>query len=671
MSSYAIATRFIWKEFRSVVPVIVLTTLFIVGALVQDFLFNSVEFSKTEGALVFAAGLLGIASAIIIFAMEVEGQTTRFMSLLPISPWRVMLGKWLIGMVLLVAGILALSLVVRIGLPAVDQSYFDRNSKNLPTISLPLAFVVGLQLYCLGTIFSCLRFNIPLVIFCSTAAFNLYNATLSRWIVDETELNSTYGVIVNFIWANAAVVAVSLAVSLVYGTPFINVYQHTLADSRQSAIDRIWAHPFWSKWNFNGFVVLTWQTVRQSWPIMLLCGVSMIAVGMVIRESIVRVEESLWFWVLMMIPCLAGALIFWRDQERSQHQFFFQHRVSGPIVWIARVIPWVLFVGICLVIVQSLVQAKYTWFLEDWLRRYWQNNNQYFQSAVASREQAIIFNIVDHPLQAFYLALLMLGIGQLCSLVFRNVMLAVGSALFIGMAGAWYWYLVTYLAEPAVMFVLPLAIVVFLVGAWYSRHWIRGSVTWRKVATVWVALPLALCFQIAALWSSRAYEFEDLGTSFSYQRPKINPSIVNKLKSHGEPIHYLLEQSAEDLRKALEIEDADISKPMLETMSREKMISEIDDWYRGSDSAAEYRSMMLYYLVIARIQAEVETVQKSTEAYDYAMECDLALPFVDLNTELLGRERLNFDLMYWQSLDKGMLGNDEYSHTLFSSGAIY
>ena len=273
-------------------------------------------------------------------------------------------------------------------------------------------------------------------------------------------------------------------------------------------------HPGWRTWQR-----LVWQERhRESFHSALLwigCGV-----GVFLSFYSWARSESITIGMLPLIaplPLAMGILGFRFDAAGQQLRFLSQRGTSPGMIWLAKHVVWLpraLWIPIMVFTVACLAE----WAIVPWAGNELALAEQGAQYAIRYRDfrhplRALLFDVGRHWDSLLWFVLLSYGIGQVVSMLLRQIVLAVAAGLALSsLLAGWLWLMV-WLDVPRWWSVGVLVVWLMSVTWWYSGPWLldrRSWTTFRRLAAGLVLPPLLLVCVVATY---RAFEVPGFGPS--------------------------------------------------------------------------------------------------------------------------------------------------------------
>lgn len=483
-----LAPRFAWKEYRmlrglwlaSAIIAVVIQMMF-AWALTQyrQDLINSLFTVAWSAAALYAVG-----AAITMFAAETEEHTRDYLRLLP-GDWRPIFATKVV-IAFASAVLLGMSLTLT-GAWLAGALPSQRDALYI----LGVAGVAMLEFLAWGLLFS-LWWKHPLLAAVAAMAAASFGA---QWAILSTtsENNSwTAEAYVAAVPARLAICLVVFAVDVWLGRRWLYPVPNAKptsgrAKTASGAVAK--AASGVERPRLKMFGRLLWQTWRESWKAILVAlplSIALVVVAL-IPAYVSNVHDflrTLPFFALVS-PALLGALAFRADQKRDHRLFLATHAAWPRYVWFARHVVWlgtVLLLGIVIYISGSwIMQSLFRGELQNYLDGHWHYHTHWlgreFSTEAPGWAQAWRFEYMQatyvRGVATAWLAFLAAyGIGQLCSMVFKQTVLAGFLAILLAVVLA-AWSVLMYLWEMnPLWFVLPIGIGALLATWLLVPSWI-------------------------------------------------------------------------------------------------------------------------------------------------------------------------------------------------------
>lgn len=257
------------------------------------------------------------------------------------------------------------------------------------------------------------------------------------------------------------------------------------------------------------FSRLLWQTWRESWKSMLV-GILLgfvIFILLMIPGDFVPGIRSYWMLLMSLVPvAILGALVFRSDQQRKDRLFAATHAIPPRRMWFARQAVWltlivVLGLGINTLASWGMRQEVRTslrhYLLDEWgytdlLGREFTNYDSPWTQWWRFERASELFQ--QGVLGAWCAVIAAYGVGQLCSMLLRQSLLAGFLAILFSIAIAGWSLLVFLWQLSPLIYVLPIGIATlfatwlrvpsWVIGRYHFKHWL--------VPAAFVIVPLAL-----------------------------------------------------------------------------------------------------------------------------------------------------------------------------------
>lgn len=275
------------------------------------------------------------------------------------------------------------------------------------------------------------------------------------------------------------------------------------------------------------FTRLLWQTWRESWKTIL----AAIAISAVLMTSLMLPAyissphdflKSLPF-VALIPPALLGALAFRADQQRDHRLFLATNAAKPRYVWLARHFVWfgvVLLLGIVIHLagswlMQTVLHKEVAIYLEGYLSYYAKWLGREFSTRDPKLVQAWRFEYMQSTytrgvLAAWTAFIAAYGVGQLCSMLLKQSLLAGFLAILFAVILA-AWSVLMYLWEMnSLWFILPIGIAALFATWLRTPNWILGKNHWRHWIVPALALFVPLTVMLGMVPAARMMQLESL-----------------------------------------------------------------------------------------------------------------------------------------------------------------
>ena len=277
-------------------------------------------------------------------------------------------------------------------------------------------------------------------------------------------------------------------------------------------------HAGWRTWQR-----LVWQERRReslhSFQLWIGCGIGVFLAF----YSCVR-HDSITIGMLPLIvplPLAMGILGFRFDAAGQQLRFLSQRGTSPGMVWLAKHVVWLpraFWISIVVFVVACLAEWA---FIPSNVSGVFANHQtgivRSFSIGVEQQHPlgAMLFEAGRHWDSLVWFVLLSYGIGQVASMLLRQIVLAVAAGLVLSSLFAGWLWLMVVLDVPRWWSVGVLVVWLICVTWWYSGPWLlerRSWSTFRRLAVGLLAPPLLL---VGAVATYRALEVPGFGPSSS------------------------------------------------------------------------------------------------------------------------------------------------------------
>jgi hypothetical protein len=204
--------------------------------------------------------------------------------------------------------------------------------------------------------------------------------------------------------------------------------------------------------------------------------------------------------VLSVLMAIGSGSIFGNEQASQRLSYYQQHSVSGRKFWWSRMTLWL---GIILVAVGATILIHFLLLLTAFpsfdVKKMISSENDYNVLGM----QWLFRRLGEF----FWLAIVLLAVGQFCSLVFRRAITAVCISAMLGLILSFWAISIALLGESLAWSLLPWGLLLLFTGWYVAPKWLNGtwSLRWR-VLTV-TALSIAFLIQFSVFASKRRYEF--------------------------------------------------------------------------------------------------------------------------------------------------------------------
>jgi hypothetical protein len=544
MIASAIVWRIVWKELRQLAPV--WAVVLVVSAFVLLSLRQFTEAPIALGlALAFLTAFGGCLTALMLFAMEHDNQTVRFLQHLPQTRRLVVATKIILGLVgtvvlfILVAGVNSILIAYHNfqlwgGRMKWHISFFTKVDER---VWLEIALLTGLWGFLIACLTSAvIKRSLPaglvamaLLGLLAVASFgsSWWDAQAANLLFSEQgERLTSASRIFNFIG-----LALLFGASLVVGrgwldsetkdeskglfrwfsrrkqpsNEFVSTELAVLSGRQRGQRTKLWT-------------VLLWLAMRQSSlsiAIFLIAGIGIaIALQFVPHDAhpfvILYVQFLGPLLALSALSLGAGTEVFWPDQARDTKRFFWQHSLNGRTIWWVRLLPWLAVVFVLTVVFAFANQQFFRLFTEEMMLKEMLTPNNKTTSIFGRLTPEILTGLSTYwrpGSHLLFFGLIALGVGQFFSLLFRNGLVALSCSIIVGPLAIYYVANVVSKGEQAIWFAAPWGLCLFLTSWFLSKSWIDGTLTWRGRTGAIAFLFVAFITQFAAFACHRAFEY--------------------------------------------------------------------------------------------------------------------------------------------------------------------
>jgi ABC-2 family transporter protein len=486
--------RLWWKEYRVFGPVWLI--LVVAAALLQWLFLSANSLDSRNGALTIAAlswaVLYAFASGAASFAGERESKTLGFLDALPVSRWRLWLGKASFALVSTFGLALVLAGMAAVG--TVNRDHLDNYSYGR-----------------IVRVFGTLMFE--------AAAWSLLWSSLSK----NPLLAGVMGVLSLYVTAVVATQVISspairAADYDVVGPEVVPVrYGLAFAALAVSALIMTWKPPGKTSPRSGRAVEapapiairtsspgrsLIWQARREGWTTWLLVALVGLALPIVAGQSVYPFDRLLEVLLAALTSLVAGVSVFGTENASGSRRFLVHHGLRPVTVWWRKLLTW----GIVLASILSLSMLIY-WFFG-------------ISSPVPGPD----------PVQGIMLISLALAnsfaVGLLCGMTITRRMTAalVGVIALVAVIPLQIGLVSNSMVPGWSAFLVPL-IFVATSRAW-AGDWLlerEGARPWLRLGA-WLAIPSGML--TVAYVSYRAYGIPDVGPQYvgaNLEGPAIAP----------------------------------------------------------------------------------------------------------------------------------------------------
>jgi hypothetical protein len=504
-SSRPLFTRFLWKEYR------MLRGFWLAGCaiafLIQWFFSTVTLHTGNLSHIMFfvawgAAALYSVGAAITLFAAETEERTRDYLRLLP--------GDWKSMFASKVALAAVSTLLLGLSLSLTGAWFEGWPTSREAEVVLGVAGVAAVEGLCWGLLFS-LWWRQPLLAAVAAMACGSLGAQLA--ISFGNSQNSW----TDQAYSDAAPARLLICLGVFAGAVLLGrrwFYpqasdSNAIAEREETSSRTL---PFAANNRLprsKMFSRLLWQTWRESWKSMLV-GILLgcvIFILLMIPGDFVPGVRSYWMLLMSLVPvAILGALVFRPDQQREHRLFVATHAIPPRRMWLARQAVW-----LTLIVVLGLgIYALASWGMRHEVRtslRYYLLD-EWGHTDLLGRE----FTNYDSPwtqwwrferanelfgqavLGSWCAVIAVYCVGQLCSMLLRQSLLAGFLAILFSIAIAG-WSLLMFLWQMSpLVYVLPIGIAALLATWLRTPSWVIGRTHFKNwlVPTTLIILPLAL-----------------------------------------------------------------------------------------------------------------------------------------------------------------------------------
>jgi hypothetical protein len=500
-ASPSLFTRFVWKEYR------MLRGFWLAGfaiAAALQWLFVAIKPPNfhLENILFFvacgAAALYAVGAAITLFAAETEERTRDYLRLLP-GDWKAMFAA---KVALAAASTFLLGLALT--LTGAWLEAWPRDA-DLPLGVVGVAAIEGL---CWGLLFS-LWWRQPLLAAVAAMACGSLGAQLAISFGTTSQGSWTAQAYSDAAPVRLLICFCVFAVAVLLGRRWFYPqapaeHPHILDRVSTSAIRRQAKTRLPRSKMFSR---LLWQTWRESWRLMatgLVLGIILFILLMIPVDFLPTIRDA-WMIASLVPVAVLGALVFRPDQQHDHRLFVATHAIPPRRLWWARQTVWlavIIALGLAVNALASwgmrnevrnglLGYLQGDWGYTDLLGREFSNDDSPWTQWWRYERGYEIYS--QGVLTIWCAVFASYGLGQLCSMLLRESLLAGFLAiLFSILIGAWSLLMFRWQMSPLI-YVLPVAIVALLATWLRTPSWVIGRNSlkhWLLPATV-IIVPLA------------------------------------------------------------------------------------------------------------------------------------------------------------------------------------
>jgi len=506
----SVMLRFLWKEYRTLRGLWL--GLFALAAFVMTVIASAVTPTERSAVLLGSSFLLSTLFAagapVMLFAVERDDGTVRFLRSLPERQWAAFLGKMSAAILSCLALLAATSLLALCfsggGVPSREHLQ-DIPPQGFLLMAEALVCATCASLVCSHPMMAAL-FGIAAAALSSQLSMALTNP---RWdglsLIDYQRATP----------ARLGVVALMASVDILLGSRWLwrsNYWRlhdrlssasleapRTVASLRATRRGMVWR--------------LLWQTLRESWKAMLIAFVGVLFLTFAVEVLCLTYLNPIYRyiprvpWSVLFVPALFGALAFRNDQRQERYRFLANHAGPPRMVWFARQAIWFLPVLLWYLVLQYIGGGAVRLLMLSDLRRGgfspWSMEPLLWTSSHYA-QGLLLWEITGHLSSWFWAGTLAaFALGQLCSLLFRSAILAglfaLGTSIVLlvwcYVAGAWWL--------SAVWFVLPIAAGAWIASWFRVRDWLVDRNGWIRWTATVVALVLPVVIVIAGVPAAR------------------------------------------------------------------------------------------------------------------------------------------------------------------------
>lgn len=487
MIDAAPANRLLWKELRQLMPlgatlVVLAVIMHVLGLMGQP---GGMTYDYHALILYCLPGLFAVGAGAVLVGLEKEQRTLDWLRALPIRPSELLRVKFLASLVGLVACWLVSYLLYLVtdllrGDPAVSVSpaFFVFPSVHAEGWMLQSLFVMCVGLWLAWWLPSTF---LSLLVLLFVSLLPAAAATL----VSVLFLTST-GDAATLLLAYVVFLMAAVVLGLRAGRKYLQAVD-TASPVRLPAPASVWQSLPWAMrngWLPTPTAALTWQSVRQQWPVLLATGAAAILARLswvVGAGGFTGQLAAVTALMLFLLVSWCGVAAFQPDRTNQRMQFLAQHPVSATKVWCTRHVGFV-------TLLTSLVTINVVLGLTA-------------QLLTATRQPVttITLILVGVPVTALVAYAVAQWLGQV---VPSLVLAAVISPVVVGMAFSYLEFCLTMLGCP--IWLLAVCVSLPFVATWrLMPRWLDGrtdAVFWSGHAAATVlfvllpACPLGICW---------------------------------------------------------------------------------------------------------------------------------------------------------------------------------
>jgi hypothetical protein len=500
-------TRFLWKEYRMLRGFWLAG--FAIAFLIQWFFSTVINHGAPIPDVVFliawgAAALYSVGAAITLFAAETEERTRDFLRLLP-GDWKPMFASKVT-----LAAISTLMLGLALSLTGAWLEGWPTGRDAQIALGLGVVGVAVIEGFCWGLLFS-LWWRQPLLAAVAAMACGSLGAQLA--ISFGTDSQETWTAQA---YANAAPARLLICLGVFAGAVLLGrrwFYPQSPASEQPHILDQVSTSAIGRQAKtrlprLKMFSRLLWQTWRESWRSMLVgivLGFTMFILLMV-PEDFIPGFRGYWMLLMSLVPvAILGALVFRPDQQREHRLFVATHAIPPRRMWFARQVVWLTLIVVLGLGINALTSwgmrnevrdglLNYlhgTWGYNDLLGREFMNYDSPWTQWWRYERGYELYN--QGVLGAWCAVIAAYGVGQLCSMLLRQSLLAGFLAILLSIVIAG-WALLMFLWQmPPLVYVLPIGVAALLATWLRTPSWVIGRTGlrhWLLPAAV-IIVPLA------------------------------------------------------------------------------------------------------------------------------------------------------------------------------------
>jgi hypothetical protein len=487
--SQSLFARFVWKEYRMLrgfwlagFAIAAALQWFFVAIKPPNFHLDNMLFFIACGA----AALYAVGAAITLFAAETEERTRDYLRLLP-GDWKAMFAA---KVTLAAVSTLLLGLVL-----SLTGAWLEAWPRDAD-LALGVAGVAAVEGLCWGLLFS-LWWRQPLLAAVAAMACGSLGAQLAISFGTDSQDSWTAQA-----YANAAPARLLICLGVFAGAVLMGrrwFYPQAPASELPNILDQVSTSAIGrqAKTRLRSskmFSRLLWQTWRESWKTMLAGIVLGIAIFilLMIPEDFIPGIRGYWMLLMSLVPvAILGALVFRSDQQRDHCLFVATHAIPPRRMWFARQVVWLTLIVVLGMGINALTSwgmrnevrdglLNYlhgTWGYNDLLGREFMNYDSPWTQWWRYERGYELYN--QGVFTAWCAIFAAYGMGQLCSMLLRQSLLAGFLAiLFSILIGAWSLLMFRW-QMPPLIYVFPIGIAALLATWLRTPSWVIGRTTLR------------------------------------------------------------------------------------------------------------------------------------------------------------------------------------------------